>query len=501
MNEKIRVESLSKYFPGVKALQEVSFSLQSHKVYGLVGENGAGKSTLVKILTGIYKPDSGSIFVNGREARINDPIHARIDYKIDAVFQEHSLIPELSVAENIFLTNLGDFYKKSFLSSNELNNAAEKTLKKVKFSIDVRTLAKKISEDKKTYVELAKVLTRNPDIVILDEITAALESDDVEDLFKIINSLKEEGKTIIFISHRLDEVLKFSDEIIVFKDGKLVGSIGNSSRDNFDSKREKIINYMTGIEGGIKFPKKIGVKSKKKTILSVKGLNSRHLKNINFEIRENEIVGLAGLRGQGQSDLLRTITGILRKRKGTISLNGEEVNINSSYDALRAGIYYISDKRDQEELWSTHDIIFNIVLTSLDSRTRAGFINQKQEEELAKEMAERLHVESPELGKQVQYLSGGNRQKVVLAKYLLAKPKILLLDQPTIGLDVGAKMEIYKILRTLAEEGIPTLALLTDREEVMELPDRILVMCEGEIIKEFSETSVDEERLLDSYYK
>jgi len=501
MNEKIRVESLYKYFPGVEALQEISFSLQSHKIYGLVGENGAGKSTLVKILTGIYRPDSGGIFVNGQEAKINDPIHARKDYKIDAVFQEHSLIPELSIAENIFLTNLGDFYQKSFLSSNKLNTAAEKILKKVNFSIDVRKLAREISEDEKTYVELAKVLSRNPDIVIFDEVTAALESDDVEDLFKIIKSLKEEGKTIIFISHRLDEVLKFSDEIIVFKDGRLVGTINNSSKIDFDLKREKIINYMTGIKGGMQFPEKIGVGSKKKTILSIKDLNSKHLKNINLDIHENEIVGLAGLRGQGQSELLRTIAGILGKRKGTIIVNDEEVSIKSSYDALGAGIFYISDKRDQEELWLTHDIVFNTVLMSLDSRARASFFNKRNEEKRVEKMAERLKIESPSLDKYVQYLSGGNRQKVVLAKYLLAKPKILLLDQPTIGLDVEAKMEIYKILRELAEEGIPTLALLTDREEILKLPDRILVMCEGEIIREFSERSVDEECLLDSYYK
>ncbi|MGM0366221.1 MAG: sugar ABC transporter ATP-binding protein [Actinomycetota bacterium] len=501
MNERIRVESLAKNFPGVKALDEVSFSLESNKIYALVGENGAGKSTLVKILSGIYKPDGGRIFVNGKEARIKDPTHARKYYKIDVVFQEHSLIPELSIAENIFLTNLENFYDRGFLSYQNINTAAEKILERINFSIDVRKLAKDIHEDEKTFVEFAKVLSRNPDTVILDEITAALESDDVEGLFKILMSLKEEGKTIIFISHRLEEVLKFSDEIIVFKDGRLVGNIDNSSKQDYKSKRDKIINYMTGIEGGLKFPERLGVDSKGKVVLSVKNLNSKHLKGINLEIRENEIVGLAGLRGQGQSELLRTLAGIMSKSSADIKINGQEVRINSTFDAIKAGFFYISDKRDKEELWLSHDIIFNIVLMSISSRTRGGFIKKKEEKKLVKDIAEKLQIETARLDNYVQLLSGGNRQKVVLAKYLLAKPRILFLDQPTIGLDVGAKMEIYKILRMLAKKGIPTLTLLTDREEILQFPDRLLVMFEGEIIKEFRGAGIDEEKLLHSYYK
>jgi len=501
MYETIRVESLNKKFPGVQALEEITFSLESNKIYALVGENGAGKSTLVKILMGIYQADGGNIVVRGKKVKINDPIHARKDFKIDAVFQEHSLIPELSIAENIFLTNLKDFYNKSILSNKKINKAAEIILKKVNFSIDVKRLAKNLQENEKTYVELAKVIFRDPDIIILDEMTAALESDDVEGLFEIITSLKEEGKTIIFISHRLDEVLKFSDEIIIFKDGRLVANLDNLNKKDYKLKREKIINYMTGIVGGLKFPEKVGTSNNRKTVLSVKNLNSGHLKNINLEICEGEIVGLAGLRGQGQSKLLRSIVGILNKKQGSIMIDGKEIKINSIFDAVKAGIFYISDKRDEEELWLTQDIIFNMILTSIDHRAKYGFINKRQEKKTVESIVKKLHIETSKLEKIVKYLSGGNRQKVVLAKYLLAKPKILLLDQPTIGLDVGAKMEIYKILRLLAKEGIPTLALLTDREEILQLPDRLLVMCEGEIIKEFKETVIDEGDLLDCYYK
>jgi len=501
MYEAIRVESLYKQFPGVKALEEISFSFKSRKIYAVVGENGAGKSTLVKILMGIYQPDSGNIVVKDKVVKIIDPIHARKDYKIDAVFQEHSLIPQLSVAENIFLTNLKDFYNKGFLSSKKINQDAEKILRKVNFSIDVKKLAKDLQEGEKIYVELAKAISRNPDIIILDEITAALESDDVEKLFKIILSLKEDEKTIIFISHRLDEVLKFSDEIIVFRDGKLIGNIDNSYKNDKQSKREKIIQYMTGIVGGLRFPEKTGVDNNEKIVLSVKGLKSKHLKGIDLEIREGEIVGLAGLRGQSQSELLRSIAGILHKKQGIIALNGKEIKIRSIYDAVKSGIFYVSDKRDDEELWLTQDIVFNMVLMSIDHRAKYGFINKKQEKKLVESMVKKLHIETSRLEKIVHYLSGGNRQKVVLAKHLLAKPKILLLDQPTTGLDIGAKMEIYKLLRLLAKEGIPTLALLTEREEILQLPDRLLVMCEGEIIKEFREVVVNEENLLSSYYK
>lgn len=501
MEETLRVTSLYKEFPGVKVLKGISFNLKAGKIYALVGENGAGKSTLVKILMGIHSPGSGEIFIKNETVKIKDPIHARNAYKIDAVFQEHSLIPQLSIAENISLVDLKSHYSHSLLSNTKLNTRAEEVLEEVGLSLDVSKPAEKLNEGEKSLIELAKVIARNPDIILFDEMTASLESSIVEELFTIIRDLKSKGKTIIFISHRLDEVLKISDEILVLKDGDLVGTLDNEVKEDFPEKRKKIINYMTGIAGGLQFPPKTGLKTQGKVVLSIQGLASKHLKPTNLEVREGEIVGLAGLRGQGQSKLLRTIAGILNKQEGQIFIDGQEVKINSISDAMKAGIYYLSDRRDDEELWPSHDVLFNMALSSIDQRSIGGIIRKRVEHAHARRMVEKLRIKTPNLENIIRCLSGGNRQKVVLSKYLLAKPKVLLLDQPTVGVDIGAKMEIYQLLRALADEGIPTLALLTDREEILQLPDRLLVMCEGEIVNECCEADVDEKRLLDSYYK
>ncbi len=501
MEETIRIESLQKTFPGVNVLKGISFGLSAGRIYALMGENGAGKSTLIKILMGIYQPNSGNIFIAGNPARIRNPINARTEYKIDAVFQEHSLIPQLSVAENVALVELKDYYKKSFLSHRKLKKNAREVLKQVNLDIDVSRPAADLTEGEKSLVELGKVISGNPNIIIFDEMTASLESSLVDELFGIIRRLRDEGKTIIFISHRLEEVLKLADEILVLKDGNLSGVINNEKKEDFLEKRKTIIQYMTGIAGGLQFPAKRGIGTRSDVVLSVRGMASKHLKTTDLVVRKGEIVGLAGLRGQGQSKLLRTIAGILNKNEGTISIDGKEIVINSVYDAMKAGIYYISDRRDEEELWSSHNVTFNMTLPSLNQRTHFGIINTKMENKSAQSMVDKLNVETPNLEKVVRYLSGGNRQKVVLSKYLMAEPKILLLDQPTVGVDIGAKVQIYNLLRSLADEGIPTLALLTDREEILQLPDRLLVMREGAIVNECSEEVVDEESLLQSYYE
>lgn len=500
MQEILRVEALYKKFPGVQVLKGISFNLQRGRIYSLVGENGAGKSTLVKIIMGIYKADAGTITIQGKQVKINNPVDARKYYGIDAVFQEHSLIPQLSIAENISLEVLRDHRHGSLLSFKSLNDAAEKALEKVHLDIDVSQPAGQVQEGEKSIIELAKVISKNPDIIILDEITAALDIAKVNQLFDVIRALCEQGKTIIFISHRLEEVLQLSDEILVLKDGILVSSVDNETKNESEKKRKKIIQDMTGLAGGLHFPVKSGVRSSCPPVLSVKGLSSSHLRDINLEIRENEIVCLTGLSGQGQSELLRTIAGIQHKKSGKIFVNEQEIEIGSLRDAMHGGIFYVSDRRDEEEIWPSHNITFNMVLSSLDKRTHGGIINKEQEKALAKKMVEQLGVAAPNLETIIRYLSGGNRQKVVLAKYLLTKPKILLLNQPTTGLDIEAKMEIYSLLRSLAEQGIPTLVLLTEYEEVLQLPDRLLVMYEGKIVNECQGDTIQEEQLLSSYF-
>ena len=500
MTEMVKVDAIIKRFPGVEVLKEISVSLEKGKIYGLVGENGAGKSTLVKILMGIHQPDGGEIFIGGEKARIKDPSQARYTYKMDTVFQEHALIPQLSVAENLFLDKLGEFYHRGFINRKKLEKEAKEALQKVGLDIDVALPAGEFGEDERSLMELAKALSRDPEILILDEMTAPLESSIVNDVFDVMKNLKARGKTLVFISHRLEEVFRICDDIIVLRDGNLEGVISNNAQEDPLSLRKTVIGMMTGTERGLSFPERTGLNTKGEVVLSLRDARSKRLKAVSLEVRQGEIVALAGLRGQGQSQVLRTIAALMPREGGDVEISGQKLELNSPRDAIANGIFYISDKRDEEELWLTHDVWLNISVASITDRTRFGFIRGNEDRKAVEEMVSRLRIETPSLAQIVRNLSGGNRQKVVLGKYLLARPKVLLVDQPTMGLDVGAKAEIYHFLRRLSHEGIPTLAVLTDLEEVVNLPDRLLVMREGEIVKEFSQEVMDEAELLDSYY-
>lgn len=500
MEPILDVESLEKSFPGVEVLKKITFSLEKGKIYGLVGENGAGKSTLVKILMGLHVPDGGVIRIAGEEAQIRNPTQARREYKLDAVFQEHALIPHLSVAENIFLDRLDQFYSAGLLNRKLLQFRAEEVIRPVDLEIDVNKSADMLREGEKSLVELAKALERDPNILIFDEMTAPLTSEVVHMLFGIIQDLKHQGKTLIFISHRLEEVLQICEEIIVLKDGNLQGIIHNSQANDRSELRKQIIGMMTGTEKGLDFPAKQGRRKGAERVLSARNITTKYLKDVSLEVRTGEIVALAGLRGQGQSSLLRAVTGLQLRTHGTIEMFGVPVEIDSPRTAMKNGIFFVSDQRDQEELWLAHDVWLNMSVASVDNRTRWGFIPMNKDREIVEDMVRKLRIVTPSIAKIVRQLSGGNRQKVVLGKYLLASPKVLLLDQPTMGLDVGAKVEIYYLLRSLADEGIPTLTVLTDLEEVINLPDRIFVMHEGRIVREFSGAKINEEELLDSYY-
>jgi len=361
--------------------------------------------------------------------------------------------------------------------------------------------ASEFGEDEKSLIELGKTLSRDPEILIFDEMTAPLESSVVSGLFEVMRSLKKRRKTLIFISHRLEEVFKICDEIIVLRDGNLEGVIPNDTPEDPHHIRKTVIGMMTGTERGLAFPEKTAAGTRdEEIVLSLRNVSNKWLNDISLEVHRGEIVALAGLRGQGQSKVLRTIAALLPQETGEIEILGENLELNSPKDAIMNGIFYISDKRDEEELWLTHDVWLNISVASIADRTDFGFVRRGEDKRAVEGMVTRLRIETPSLAQIVRNLSGGNRQKVVLGKYLLARPKVLLVDQPTKGLDVGAKTEIYRLLRKLSYEGIPTLAVLTDLEEVVNLPDRLLVMREGAIVREFSHQVMDETELLDSYY-
>ena len=498
----IQAHSIRKRFPGVEALKGISITLEPGKIYGLVGENGAGKSTFIKILMGLYQADAGYLVIKGTKLRsVKNPAIARNVLKMDAVFQESSLIPNLSIAENLFISKLNKFYKNGVLDRSSLKEKAEKALEKVGLKLDVEAPAAILTEDLKRLVEFARILIMDPDIIILDEVTAPLESTTVKILFERLRKLKKQGKTIILISHRLNEVLDICDKIIVLKDGRLEGIVDNEGVENKVEIRQRIIRMMTGTEIGLQFPEKTGLEKRGRLVLRIRGLSNQVLKSINLDLYEGEIVGLAGLRGQGQSILLRTIVGLFPKDTGELYLNGQKIEIKSPKDAVKHGIFYLSDARDEEELWLTQDVLFNISNPSVKERCVAGFIRKSIERQICDEIITKLRVETPSLAQIVKNLSGGNRQKVVLGRKLLCKPKVFLADQPTRGLDISAKIEIYRLLRKLtSEEGIPVLTVLNDLPEVVNLPDRVLVMREGSIVKEFSGKEISEEELLDSYY-
>ncbi|MCD6535663.1 MAG: sugar ABC transporter ATP-binding protein [Thaumarchaeota archaeon] len=498
----IQTQSVRKKFPGVEALKGISITLESGRIYGLVGENGAGKSTFIKVLMGIHQADAGYLIIRGMRLKsVKSPAIARKHLKMDAIFQESSLIPNLSIAENLFIDRLAQFYRGGVLDRKALKMEAEKALEKVGVKLDVDSPAAVLTEDLKRLVEFARILLTDPDIIILDEVTAPLESTLVKKLFDMLRDLKKRGKTIILISHRLNEILDICDKIIVFKDGKLEGVVDNEGVEDKQQVRTSIIKMMTGSEVGLSFPEKTGLKKRGKLVLRIRGLSNEFLKDINLDLYEGEIVGLAGLRGQGQSMLLRTIVGLVKKKKGELYLDGEKVEIRNPRDAVRHGIFYLSDSRDEEELWLSQDVLFNISNPSARDRSIGGFIRKSTERKICEEMVSKLRIETPSLAQIVKNLSGGNRQKVVLGRKLLSKPKVFLADQPTKGLDISAKTEIYSLMRKLAsEEGIPVLTVLNDLPEVVNLPDRVIVMREGAIVKEFSGESISEEELLDSYY-
>jgi ABC-type sugar transport system ATPase subunit len=492
MGEILKVDGISKSFPGVQALSKIQASFNEGEINALVGENGAGKSTLVFILMGATKPDEGKLFIQGNEVNITG-VHKAKEYGIGAVFQEPSLINYMSVAENIFLGEQGKFKYGGILSYSKIFKAAEKILNDLKIEIDVRQLAIYLDPAQRKLIELAKMIRHDPKIIILDEITAALDYDSVVKVFEIIRKKRDEGKTVIFISHRLKEVFDIADTVVVLKEGRVVEKL-----DLKDTTEEGLINLMMGRKLSEVFPKRISVDGKeKKVIFSIRNLAVKgKLENINLDIDKGEIVALAGLRGHGQSELLRAVFGLIPKSSGKILINNKEAKVNNPVEAKIEKIAFLSNRRE-DELCFTHSIRRNIALSSLGKRQRAGFIIQSNEKKEVSDISSKMNIIAPSLATEVGDLSGGNKQKVVFSKWLLTQPDLLLCDEPAEGLDVGSKSEVYHILRRLANEGKSILLVLSDMVEILNLPDRVVVIREGKIIKEFSNIGSEDSGMLE----
>jgi len=472
------MEGISKAFPGVQALEDVDFEVSAGEVVALVGENGAGKSTLMKVLSGAYRKDTGRIFLRDEEVDIESPSHAQ-RLGISIIYQEFNLTPNQTAAANIFIARepkqkgLGRVL--NFVDRRAMEREAQTHLERVGARVPATALIRDLSVAQQQMVEVAKALAVDARIIIMDEPTSALGEDEVETLFEIINTLKGQGIAIIFITHRLEEVLRIADRVIVLRDGQRVGSMSIS-----EATPEKIIHLMVGRELTELFPKEeiqIG-----EPLLEVRGLTRRDVvHDVSFTLRSGEILGFAGLVGAGRTETARLLFGADRKDGGAIYINGHEMDISSPVDAVSAGLGLVPEDRGNQGLVLLLPVLENIVLPTLNGHARAGWVDRHQTRETAGDYVEKLNIRTPSLRQRAKFLSGGNQQKVVLAKWLASHPKVLILDEPTRGIDVGAKAEVHGLMSRLAQAGIGIIMISSELQEILGMSDRVLVMSEGRV--------------------
>ncbi|NSW76142.1 MAG: sugar ABC transporter ATP-binding protein [Candidatus Atribacteria bacterium] len=478
--EILKVENVTKKFPGVVALDRVSFSVRRGEVHALVGENGAGKSTLMKILAGALQPDEGLIYLKGKEVAIQNTQQAR-DLGISIIYQEFNLLPDLSVVQNIFLGR-EKFGRYPFLNYQRMAQEARDLLTQLGAEVSPYALVRELGVAQQQQVEIAKALSVNADVVIMDEPTASLGEHEVGKLFQIISSLKERGVTVIYISHRLEEIFKIADSVTVLKDGKCMGTYSVQELDEM-----KLVKLMVGRSFSETFPPR--GKERGEVILEVKELSCPPLlKEINLKVHRGEIVGLFGLVGAGRTELAKTLFGVYPHYRGNIVINGKVLHLTSCRKAILHGISYVPEDRKEEGLCLDLSVRENSALPIIDKFKKTLFVDDQAMDSMIQRLVEALRIKTPSLRQRVKFLSGGNQQKVVLAKWLATEPRLIIFDEPTRGIDVGAKAEIYQIMRELASRGNGILMISSELPEVIGLSDRIYVMHQGKIVREFPST-------------
>lgn len=491
MNSKepvLTLEGVTKIFPGVRAVADVSFELYPGQVTALIGENGAGKSTIVKILTGIYFPDQGRIIVNDRDCRFPSP-RASWDAGIVAIHQETVMFDELTVAENIFMGHMPVGLGK-LIDWKTIQDKSTELLKRIDadFSSDMKV--KQLSVAQKHMVEIARALSHEARVIIMDEPTAALSRHEIDDLFRLINQLKEQGRAIVFISHKFDEIFRVSDRYVCLRDGEKVGDGAIS-----EVTEPELVRMMVGRPIEQVFPKRdieIG-----ETVLEVRDLsNATEYADISFSLRKGEILGLYGLVGAGRSEAMQGLFGISPVTRGEIKVGGQELRIRSAIDAIEAGISYVPEDRQMQGAVLPLGIRENTTLASLLDHVRGVFLSRPSELAKTRALGSRLSVKAAHWEQKLEELSGGNQQKVVIAKWLATKPRIIILDEPTKGIDVGSKAAVHDFIGELAEEGLAVILISSELPEVMGLADRILVLHEGRIVEEFGRRNWSAEKIV-----
>jgi len=491
----LQIEKVSKHFPGVQALEQVDFEVYPGEILGLVGENGAGKSTLIKILSGVYTKDQGHIQFRGQSVDFRSP-HEAQEHGIVTIYQELALIPHLNVAENVFLNReprriplLGavDFKK--------MRRQTEAIMADLGVHISGDRLVKDLTIASQQMVEIAKAVSRNAYLLLMDEPTSALSSKEVDALFNLMQRLKQKGVSVVFVSHRLEEVLRVVDRIIVMRDGRRVGTLPVA-----EASEAKLIHSMVGREVGL-FPKvDVPIGEPVLELRNFSGPNS--IRDVSLTVHKGEIVGLAGLIGAGRTELARLICGADRRSEGTILIDGKDVHINSPADAVAQGIGWVPEDRKQHGLVLGMDIKQNTTLAILRRiSNRFGAVRLRTENEISAHYRQALSIATSDLSKVVKYLSGGNQQKVVLAKWLSTKPKILIMDEPTRGIDIGAKAEFHALMSQLAQQGMGILMISSEMPEIMGMSDRVIVMCQGRVTGEFKRGQLSQVEIMTSATK
>ena len=485
-NYILTLKNIAKEFPGVKALDDVTINIERGTIHGLVGENGAGKSTLIKVLAGIYQPNKGEIILDGKPCRFNSPIEAR-RAGISVVHQEIKLAEPLSVAENMFLGNVQ--LKNGLVDWKGMRRRAREIVEDLGMDIDINAQVSSLTVAKKQIVEIMHAINNNSRILIMDEPSAVLTDRELEVMFRIVKQLRDEGITIIYISHRLDEIFGLCSNVSVLRDGCHIDTIPVASVD-----RQGLINMMVGREMGQEYPKEVG--NVGGTILEVKNLSRGILQDISFEVKSGEVFGISGLVGAGRTELARAILGIDKPESGEVYVRGKKVHYRTFADAIRDGLGLIPEDRKLQGLVQIMSVKRNTTLVNMKRVLRAGVISSSLEEKLSKEYADKLHVVTPSMETEVQYLSGGNQQKVVIAKWLFQNSEILFLDEPTRGIDVGAKAEIYRLINRMAKEGKTIIMISSEMPELLGLCDRIMVMHEGHKMGELNAAEATQAKIM-----
>ncbi len=492
----LKIQNITKDFPGIRALSDVSFEVRKGDIHGLCGENGAGKSTLVKILAGVYPNHTyqGKIIFNNKELKFaSSSIEEAIKEGIATVYQELVLVPQLTAGENIFLGR--EPKERGIINWNKLYSDTEEILKKYKLNVPLFAKLSTLSVGKQQMVEIAKALSRHINLLILDEPTSALTDSEVHSLMEILKNLKESGVTCIYISHRLNEFFRIADHITVLRDGQVVDTVKTA-----DTTEEKIIAMMVGREMRKRFPvkkSKSGEKILEVKHLSVSMRNKRIIKDVSFDLKKGEILGIAGLMGSGRTELVTALFGEYGNQiTGVIILEGKPIKIRSAEDAIQYGISLIPEDRKEMGLVLIQEIFKNISLPNLNQFSSTLTIDKCRELQECKKYSDYLNIKAPSLFAITEALSGGNQQKVVIAKWLMSKPKILILDDPTRGIDVGTKYEIYNLINKLTESGVSIIMISSELEEIMGMSDRIMVMHEGECTGTMERTGATQERIM-----